>query len=125
MKGRIWSRIGAVVWLKSVSVALKAGVEACACGISLVRAGKATFEKRLELARPALAARSVAGNSCSESWIDCCWLAKLPRAASEEVTKRLISESWRPSSVVSSPKSWITRASATCRWATTLFSFAV
>ena len=39
VKGRIWSRIGAVVWLNMRSVALKAGVSACACGIRPVSAG--------------------------------------------------------------------------------------
>jgi hypothetical protein len=39
VKGRIWSRIGAVVSSNSFSVAVNAGPSACACGISLISAG--------------------------------------------------------------------------------------
>ena len=48
VNGRIWSRIGAVVWRKSRSLALKAGTEACACGIRPSRAGRDAVEKRSE-----------------------------------------------------------------------------
>ena len=102
VKGRIWSRIGAVVWSKKRSVACSAGPSASACGISPISAGRAASEKALELARPAWTAASVAGNSTSDSWIACCSLAKLPSAACEPLTKRSISASRRPSSVVSS-----------------------
>ncbi len=76
VKGLIWSRIGAVVSRKSFSVAAKAGVRACAWGISLVSAGPETSENRFELARPALQARSLAGNSRRDSLIAACSLAK-------------------------------------------------
>ena len=99
-------------------VGRSAGPSACACGISPISAGRAALEKLLTLAKAASPALRALGNSISVSWIACCWLAKLPSAALEEVTKRSISESWRPSSVVSRPKSWITRASATRRLAT-------
>ena len=101
VKGRIWSRIGAVVSAKNRSVEFSAGPRASACGIRPISAGRAASEKALELARPDWTAASVAGNSTSDSWIACCSLAKLPSAAWEPLTKRSISASRRPSSVVS------------------------
>ena len=118
VKGRIWSRIGTVVSSKKRSVASSAGPRACACGIRPISAGRAASEKALELPRPAWTAASVAGNSISDSWIACCSLAKLPSAACEPLTKRSISPLRRPSSVVSTPKLWITPASALRRAAT-------
>ncbi len=46
VKGRIWSRIGAVVCLKKRSLALNAGTEACACGIR-PKQGRARRDREL------------------------------------------------------------------------------
>ena len=69
MKGRIWSRIGTVVCLNSFSFASNAGPSACACGISPVSAGRATSEKRLELASADCRALSV-GRELDQRFLD-------------------------------------------------------
>ena len=64
VKGRIWSRIGAVVWSKKRSVASKAGPSACACGIRPISAGRAALrEARWSWRGRPAPRRRVAGNS--------------------------------------------------------------
>ena len=64
----------------------------------------------MELAKPAWAACRVEGSSTSASWIERLLVGEVAeRRRLEEVTKRSIWVSRRPSSLVSRPKSWITR----------------
>ena len=110
VKGRIWSRIGATVCSKKRALAFSAGVRAWACGMRPSRAGRAAVEKLSEAAKAAWAAGSAEGNSTRV-------LDRLLLVG--EVAERRLGggdeafelASWRPSSVVSRLKSWITRAS--------------